>query len=141
MYLTPSILSLCKKCAALTHVICICSALGSLLAILLLFCCSIINTDSQVSTARRRTQTTTMTLREENPQGFSILIVCAVFTLLATIGVALRFRSRMIMRQRLVLSDYSIICALVLAYGNMVVMGICTFFKHYASSSSIEVWF
>ena len=66
-----------------------------------------------------------MGLRQENPEGVSILIVCSVFAALATLGVAMRFRSRMMLRQQLALSDYTIIAALILAYGNMVVLGLC----------------
>ena len=66
-----------------------------------------------------------MKLSEENPQGYAILIVCSVFAALATVGVVLRFRSRMIVRQKLVLSDYAIIVALILVYASMVVLGLC----------------
>lgn len=68
-----------------------------------------------------------MGLREENPQGFSIIIVCSIFAALATLGVAMRFRSRVMLNQTLVLSDYTIIVALILAYGNMAVLGLCQF--------------
>lgn len=66
-----------------------------------------------------------MGLRQDNPEGFGILVVCSVFAALATLGVAMRLRSRMMTRQKLVVSDYSIITALILSYGNMVVLGLC----------------
>ncbi len=52
-------------------------------------------------------------LSEDNPQGLMVVVVCSVFTFLATVSTALRLWSRRIKRVTLRFNDYTILAALV----------------------------